>query len=129
MNATHYADPTQRPIFINLINNLDCEEPRITIKRDNEFPDFGGDVEVPLAKVPDEIEKRNKSTSEPIYVRYEYKYCWNMLLIDTPGLKQPGEEGEEERENLVLELAKPQERTLVFVEDAKDWSEVQVEGL
>ena len=109
-----------------MINNLECEEPRITIKKDTESPEIERDVIITFSELPTEIGIRNKETEVPIYVRYEYKYCWNLLLIDSPGLKKPGEEGETQREELIMELAKNPDRTLVFVEDTKDWSEIKV---
>jgi len=76
---------------LNLINNPKYDKPKITIKRDHVIKgtDFDHDVSVSLADLPTELLKRNKlpkPTEEPIYVLYEYKYCCNVTLIDTPGL-------------------------------------------
>lgn len=113
---TRLGGASKRPLFFQLINNLDYEQPRVTIKRDSTLSEFDHDVEVPVDSLPEAIASRNKYglfltklffyantytsyrsiSEEPIFVHYEYKYCLNMTLIDTPGLRKAGEAGEKE---------------------------------
>jgi hypothetical protein len=65
-----------------MIQNHECDEPRITVKRDkflaNEFP---SDKVMSLEGVYIELDKRNKETEVPIYIIYEHKNCWNVTCI------------------------------------------------
>jgi hypothetical protein len=41
---------------------------------------------VKIEELPAELEKRNAlSSANPIRVIYEWRYTWNLTLIDTPG--------------------------------------------
>lgn len=45
---------------------------------------------VNIEELPAELEKRNAlSGSAPIRVIYEWRYTWNLTLIDTPGTSPP----------------------------------------
>jgi hypothetical protein len=80
-----------------LINNVECEEPRITLKRDSAVKDSADKV-VTFDQLEAELGPRNTVSPSPIQITYEYKYCWNVTYIDTPGLvtsaeKSTGEVG------------------------------------
>jgi GTP-binding protein EngB required for normal cell division len=45
-NAVHLGGATKRPLFLQLINNVECEQPRVTIKRDPFLREFDHDIEV-----------------------------------------------------------------------------------
>lgn len=77
---------------VTLINNLECNEPRITIKRDIALREHSEDKEIALEDVEKEIQARNINSSTPIFINYEYKWCWNMCFIDTPGLGESSED-------------------------------------
>jgi GTPase Era involved in 16S rRNA processing len=100
-----------------MINNPECDEPRVTVKRDKSLA--MEDKVMQLEDLQDELTKRNQETDVPISILYEHKNVWSITYIDTPGLKQPDEKGAQEREALVLEYAKPYDRFLVFVEESK----------
>lgn len=123
---------TKRPIFINLVNNLNCDQPKITIKRDSAKPDIAKeDKLVPLEALEKEISSRNTISPTPIYINYEYKNCWNITLIDTPGLapnseKANSEISSDEIEEMVLDLCKPSHRILLFVEEVKDGAQSEM---
>ncbi len=42
--AQEKGSGTKRPIFLNVINNLQCEQPRITLKRDGASRDANADI-------------------------------------------------------------------------------------
>lgn len=77
---------TQRPVEIKLVNNSECEQPRVTLMRDTILKQFEQDAVVPFAKVPEAIKERNAKSPIPIRIQYEFKYCWGMTFYDTPGL-------------------------------------------
>jgi len=123
-------DETLRPVEIRMVNNQDCETPRVTILRDFALADaFPEEPDVSLADVQKAIQARNTvRTKEPTRVLYESKYCMDMTLYDTPGILHPTEgEGEDAEltEDIALSLAKPTNRLIVCVEDACDWSLVE----
>eukprot|EP01119_Soliformovum_irregulare_P007303 TRINITY_DN196_c0_g1_i2.p1 TRINITY_DN196_c0_g1~~TRINITY_DN196_c0_g1_i2.p1 ORF type:complete len:675 (+),score=269.59 TRINITY_DN196_c0_g1_i2:42-2027(+) len=124
---------TKRPVSINLINNPDYAEPRVVVKRDPVLKDFSSDLVLPLASVEAEVAKRNVISPVPIQINYEYKFCWNITLIDTPGLAAPndppGEISAEEIEEMVIEIARPSSRLIVCVEEVKDGNQSEVVSL
>jgi len=90
---------TLRPIIISMINNPDCEKPRITLRRDSLYiPGTAHDIEVTVSELAKQIEKRNVESDVPILIKYEHQLCLNMNLIDTPGIVVPSPEPEEEWE-------------------------------
>jgi len=124
------TESTLRPVEIRMVNNRDCETPRVTILRDFALSDaFPEEVDVPLTDLQKVLQSRNTvRTAEPIRVLYESKYCMDMTLYDTPGLLHPTEGSGEEAEvteDIVLALAKPTNRLLVCVEEACDWGLVE----
>lgn len=108
-----------------MIQTSEFVEPKITIKRDSQTPQFPKDVQVSIKELPNEIEKRNKKSMTPLTIIYQYKNCWNMTIIDTPGLPtRLGEESDADLDAYLSDLAKPTDnRILVFVEVCKDWTE------
>jgi len=84
-------------------------------------------MEVTLAELQAEIEKRNTLSDVPIYVQYEYKNCWNLTLIDTPGLVTSAESPEyEEIQRTVVELIQPSTRFIVCVEETNSWDKMKM---
>lgn len=73
-----------------------------------------------------EVAARNVESKEPIFIRYEYRYLFSMVLIDTPGLKLPGDPDEEKADEIVNEYAKVQERILLFVEESQEWENTRM---
>jgi len=119
-----------RPVEIRMVNNPECENPRITILRDVDSGDaFPEQTDLTLAEVQKSLQARSKIRSEvPSRVVYESKYCMDMTLYDTPGLLHPSEgsgDDPEKIENFVLKLAQPSNRLLVCVEEACDWNLVE----
>eukprot|EP01089_Gocevia_fonbrunei_P003433 TRINITY_DN13398_c0_g1_i1.p1 TRINITY_DN13398_c0_g1~~TRINITY_DN13398_c0_g1_i1.p1 ORF type:complete len:820 (+),score=248.00 TRINITY_DN13398_c0_g1_i1:64-2523(+) len=124
---------TKRPLFLNMINNNKCDRPRCTIKRDMilKGADFDHDVVVSPEELPVELEKRNKIpkySSEPIFVNYEYKFCCNLTLIDTPGLIKEDTESvsKTDVDSIVYNLVKLPHRLILCVEEAKDWDKLEM---
>jgi hypothetical protein len=51
---------TRRPLIVNMVNNIDAEEPKITIKRDVLGANQGSeDLNISLDDILEEIQKRN----------------------------------------------------------------------
>eukprot|EP01090_Pellita_catalonica_P011899 TRINITY_DN2465_c0_g2_i2.p1 TRINITY_DN2465_c0_g2~~TRINITY_DN2465_c0_g2_i2.p1 ORF type:complete len:784 (-),score=142.81 TRINITY_DN2465_c0_g2_i2:1639-3990(-) len=119
---------TKRPLFLNMINNAKCTEPKVTIKRDIVLKgsEFDHDVIVPIDELSSQIERRNKLpkiSGEPIFVQYEHMYCCNLTLIDTPGIPE-GETASEDLSAILHTLLKLPHRKLICVEQAKDWDKL-----
>jgi len=124
------SSDTLRPVEIRMINNPDCETPRVTVLRDFTLSDtFPEEVDVALTDVQKVLQARNTvRVAEPTRVLYESKYCMDMTVYDTPGLLHPTEgsgEDAEITEDIVLALAKPTNRLLVCVEEACDWGLIE----
>jgi hypothetical protein len=114
---------TLRPVHLNLINNQDCPEPRVTIKRDGFMEEFNRETVVSdLSKLSDAVAERTVDTEIPIYLNVEWRYTWNITIIDTPGLLDPEDVQDDpvDRELLslnTLELMRKPERIIIAVED------------
>jgi len=118
---------TKRPLFLSLVSNRDCATPKIIIKRDAVLDDYSYDMEVTLSELQAEIEKRNTLTDVPIYVQYEYRNCWNLTLIDTPGLVTSAESPDyEEIQRTVVDLIQPSTRFIVCVEETNSWDKMKM---
>jgi len=117
---------TKRPIYLNLINNIECEEPRLTLKRDTLKKEPTADKVIGFDQIEAEIAIRNSINNIPIYITYEYKYCWNVTFIDTPGLfsekveHSESEIPQDEILEMITDLAKPANRIIICVEEVKD---------
>jgi hypothetical protein len=101
-----------------MINNPECNEPKITIKKDK-LVEKSTDSVLKLNQLRDELIKRNQESDVPISILYEHKSVLSITYIDTPGLKHAEDKGAAEREALIMEYAKPLERILIFVEESK----------
>lgn len=135
---------TRRPIALRMQYNPQCTEPICFLQ--------GSDgVERPksLAEIQEYIQAENTRLerdpvrsfeSREINVRMEYKYCPNMILIDTPGLiaapripkgrTRAGASNTQQRalqriareaERLVVEKMRCQDYIILCVEDTMDW--------
>lgn len=121
---------TLRPVEIRMVNNPDCDTPRVTVLRDSSAGDaFPEEPDVALTDVQKSLQARNTARmAEPTRLLYESKYCMDMTVYDTPGLLHPTEaEGEdpEKTEEIVYGLAKPNNRLLVCVEEACEWGLIE----
>ena len=71
-----------------MICNPNCADPKLILRRDaflyNKGQEYDHDFEITLDMVGNEIQKRNVSTGVPIFLQYEYKLTFNIILIDTP---------------------------------------------
>jgi len=129
LNAVGTSGVTKRPIFLNVINNMNAANPKITVKRDSALKEFDHDKEVSLKDLHTELASRNKlATDEPIIVQYESAKVCNMTFIDTPGLLDENESDstKDEREQLVIKLAKPSHRIIIAVEACRDWARMDM---
>ncbi len=113
-----------RPVHLNLVNNQECGEPRVTIKRDGFLDDFAREVVLTdLNKLGESLAERNVETDVPIFVNCEWRYTWNVTFIDTPGLLDPEDFPEDPVDRATLSasalayMSKP-ERIIIVVEDA-----------
>eukprot|EP00633_Aureoumbra_lagunensis_P007989 CAMPEP_0197318858 /NCGR_PEP_ID=MMETSP0891-20130614/52725_1 /TAXON_ID=44058 ORGANISM="Aureoumbra lagunensis, Strain CCMP1510" /NCGR_SAMPLE_ID=MMETSP0891 /ASSEMBLY_ACC=CAM_ASM_000534 /LENGTH=954 /DNA_ID=CAMNT_0042809499 /DNA_START=272 /DNA_END=3136 /DNA_ORIENTATION=- len=145
---------TRRPIALRMNYNAACEEPCCYI--DDERFEKNRNEAVSLREVQAFIQKENKRLErdahrsfEPkdIIVRVEYKYCPNLVLIDTPGLlSYDNNENEHfethqqsirrnndvlsdawsrqaaEATELALTKCRVKEYVLLCVEDSADWN-------
>ncbi|KAF2077310.1 hypothetical protein CYY_001376 [Polysphondylium violaceum] len=110
-----------RPLQLSMINNLSCEKPLITFKRDRFLKNFEVDKVVALGEISGEIQKRNVQSSTPIKIQIEYKYCLNMHLIEPTSIvtTQPNRKiSVEDLDETLLSYTKPTNSLLVFVEAA-----------
>jgi hypothetical protein len=120
---------TRRPIFLNIVNNLECADPKITLKRDQVMsgPEYDRDRTVPLEQLPAELAKRNeKPAKEPIFVQYEHKAVTNMTFIDAPGMPEEDASESEQVGDIVVNLCKPAHRLILCVEEATEWANVKM---
>jgi hypothetical protein len=108
-----------------MVQSSECEQPRITVKRDIILPKFSKDVTVSAAELPAELDKRMVKSSMPITLKYQYRQCWNMTLFDTPGLAaHKGDPQDEDTEAIIAELSKVADnRLLIFVEVCREWAD------
>lgn len=132
---------TRRPIALRMQYNPRCSHPRCFLQGDD-------NIERPksLNEIQEYIEAENKRLEKDpvrsfdgreINVRMEYKYCPNMILIDTPGLisaprvRKEGT-GANPQQRALLAAAREAERLVVSkmrcpdyiilcVEDTMDW--------
>ena len=81
---------TRRPIAMQMHYHPDCELPRCYLTTHD------GEQQLSLADLQAHIERENQRLeasksfdAAEIIVRIEYKYCPNLLIIDTPGLLTP----------------------------------------
>jgi len=141
---------TRRPVALNMKYNPACSQPACFLTNDEGF-----ESRMSLAEIQDYIENENKRLeADPmrcfdhreINIRVEYRYCPNMIVIDTPGLisatKARGgghhsanaqeralAQAAKEAENLVLNKMKCQEYIILCIEDSTDWKHASTRAL
>mmetsp|Transcript_99 Transcript_99/g.131 ORF Transcript_99/g.131 Transcript_99/m.131 type:complete len:1001 (+) Transcript_99:67-3069(+) len=135
---------TRRPIALRMQYNPQCTQPKCFLQGED-----GVERAKTLSELQEYIESENNRLerdpvrcfeSREINIRMEYKYCPNMILIDTPGLiaapKIPRDsitsgavsmqhrallKSAKEAERLVVNKMKCQDYIILCVEDTMDW--------
>ncbi|KAG0589894.1 hypothetical protein KC19_1G056300 [Ceratodon purpureus] len=125
---------TRRPLMLQMIHDPEALEPRCRLQ-DEDADDYGP-VITPVSSVADHIRIRTEGflkklgtavSAKPIVMRAEYAYCPNLTIIDTPGFILKAKKGEpdstpDEIEAMVRELAAPQHRLLLFLQQSSvEW--------
>ena len=135
---------TRRPIALRMQYNPRCTTPRCYLQCDD-----GVERPMSMLQIQQYIESENSRLerdpmrcfdSREINVRMEYKYCPNMILIDTPGLiaaPKLGKNGQpnsqqralyasaREAEKLVIQKMQCQDYIILCIEDTADWKHGQ----
>lgn len=117
--------------------NPNCVQPLCFLTLDN-----GKEEQRSLQDIQAYIESENKRLEKDptrsfdpreINIRMEYKYCPNMIMIDTPGMIQPPrgrqsdvkqraiQQQSKEAEQLILSKIRCQDYIILCVEDTTDW--------
>ena len=132
---------TRRPVALRMQYNPRCAHPRCFLQGED-----GVERPKSLHEIQEYIERENQRLekdpvrsfdSREINVRMEYKYCPNMILIDTPGLisaprvrKEGGPANAQQRallhaakeaERLVVSKMRCPDYIILCVEDTMDW--------
>ncbi len=128
---------TRRPIALRMQYNPECDTPRCHLTLEN-----GREEPRSLAQIQSYIESENRRIerdpmrsfdSREIVIRMEYRFCPNMILIDTPGLIQAPSgrhlnpqqrhllQDASESESLVKQKMRCQDYIILCVEDTTDW--------
>ncbi|CAM9399954.1 unnamed protein product, partial [Pylaiella littoralis] len=128
---------TRRPIALRMQYNPDCDQPRCYLSLEN-----GKEEPRSLQEIQSYIESENRRLerdpvrsfdSREINIRMEYRFCPNMILIDTPGLihapsgatlnaeQRAVAAAAKEAENLVIHKMRCQDYVILCVEDTTDW--------
>lgn len=128
-NTVGWGGVTKRPLYLNIVNNLDCAEPRITLKRDSAVHGQGFDRDMPvtLENLGSELLKRfSKEGRDPVFVQYEHRASTNMTFIDTPGIPDEDSAEYDAAVEATIAIAKPTNRLLLCVEEANDWTKIRM---
>jgi len=128
---------TRRPIALKMQYNPRYSTPKCYLKDDS-----GEEIEKSLEDIKRYVEAENQRLEQSavknfdareIHIRMEYKYCPNMILIDTPGLISAPRAKKanahhraliasaREVESLVLSKIACEDYIIVCVEDTNDW--------
>ncbi|CAM9746455.1 unnamed protein product [Ascophyllum nodosum] len=128
---------TRRPIALRMQYNPDCDQPRCYLALED-----GKEEPRSLQEIQAYIESENRRLerdpvrsfdSREINIRMEYRFCPNMILIDTPGLihapsgrnlnaeQRSLTTAAREAENLVVQKMRCQDYVILCVEDTTDW--------
>jgi GTPase SAR1 family protein len=128
---------TRRPVALRMQYNPSCTTPLCFLTLEN-----GKEEQRSLADIQAYIEAENKRLerdtsrsfdAREINIRMEYRYCPNMIVIDTPGMLHPPkgrslspqqkahQQAAREAENLVLSKIRCQDYIILCVEDTTDW--------
>ena len=128
---------TRRPVALRMQYNPSCTSPVCYLTLEN-----GKEEQRSLADIQSFIEAENKRLerdpsrcfdSREINIRMEYRYCPNMIVIDTPGMLHAPKgkqltpqqraiaQAAREAEALVLSKIRCQDYIILCVEDTMDW--------
>ncbi len=128
---------TRRPVALRMQYNPTCTQPRCFLTLEN-----GKEEQRSLSDIQQYIEEENKRLEKDstrcfdqreINIRMEYKYCPNMIVIDTPGMIHPPKGkhltpqqrglamAAKEAESLVMNKISCQDYIILCVEDTTDW--------
>jgi hypothetical protein len=117
---------TKRPFFFKVTNKEEAKSPLFILKKDNGKEN---DQVIDIKQMSAEIAKRNARATGPTQIQIEMKDLWNVTIIDTPGLIFNPDQSKvnlaEEIEGKVIELAKSHNRTIICIEEAKEWSKIK----
>ncbi|KAF2077035.1 hypothetical protein CYY_001667 [Polysphondylium violaceum] len=115
---------SKRPVYLQFVNNVECETPKVTMKKDNILKEFDHDLVIPFEQLNDNLAKRNSIYSEePIYVSIEVKTALNLTIIDTPGLVANESAADQQKiDQIVNGILRPTHRLIIAVEACGDWS-------
>jgi GTPase SAR1 family protein len=149
---------TRRPIALHMRYNPECMQPVCYLTNDV----TGREQQMSLEEIQTFIASENHRIEvdptrcfdhREIVVRVEYRYCPNMVMVDTPGLisagvthgsdekRRPGErpsrnpherahaQASREAENLVLTKMKSPEYIILCIEDTTDWKHATTRSL
>ena len=128
---------TRRPVALRMQYNPTCSSPVCYLTLEN-----GREEQRSLADIQAYIEAENKRLERDpsrcfdpreINVRMEYRFCPNMIVIDTPGMLHAPKgkqltpqqraiaQAAREAETLVLDKMRVQDYIILCVEDTTDW--------
>lgn len=128
---------TRRPIALRMQYNPSCTTPLcfLTLESGKEEQRSLADIQSYIESENRRLERDPTRSFDPreINIRMEYRYCPNMIVIDTPGMLHPPKgrnltpqqralaQASREAENLVLSKMKCQDYIILCVEDTTDW--------
>eukprot|EP01038_Epipyxis_sp_PR26KG_P006500 gene6500-8935_t len=128
---------TRRPVALRMQYNPSCTTPLcfLTLENGKEQQKSLSDIQSYIEAENKRLEKDPSRSFDPreINIRMEYKYCPNMIVIDTPGMIHPPKgrqltpqqralaQASREAENLVLSKIRCQDYIILCVEDTTDW--------
>jgi len=120
---------TKRPLHFHLVSTQENENPNFLFQSQEEKKSLSIDV----TSIPLQIEKLNKENSvfleDFISVTQEYKYCFNVTFIDTPGLPYDTESEEfSQIDSYLQEILRPSHRLILYVEEPEQskWDDVNI---
>jgi GTPase SAR1 family protein len=128
---------TRRPVALRMQYNPNCLEPSCFLTLDNgkEEPRSLEDIQAYIESENKRLERDPTRCFDPreINIRMEYRYCLNMILIDTPGMIHAPKgkhltpqqrvlaRASREAEELILSKIKCEDYIILCVEDTTDW--------
>ncbi len=128
---------TRRPIALRMQYNPNCLTPLcfLTLENGKEEQRSLADIQAYIEDENKRLERDPSRSFDPreINIRMEYRYCPNMIVIDTPGLIHPPKgrqltvqqraiaQAAREAESLVLSKIRCQDYIILCVEDTTDW--------
>lgn len=128
---------TRRPVALRMQYNPSCTQPLcfLTLENGREEQRSLSDIQAYIESENKRLERDPSRCFDPreINIRMEYKYCPNMIVIDTPGMLHPPKgrqltpqqrafaQASREAESLVLNKIRCQDYIILCVEDTTDW--------